>query len=77
MDMNHCISIKLNHVHSTEKKKHLKLATQGIYFISSLASKEKVNIDLDLIFKVIFGIVSSYLGKKILYFTNQNSTIRP
>lgn len=76
MDMNHRVSIKLNYVHSIEKKP-LKLATQGIYFISSLASKEKVNIDLDLIFKVIFGIVSSYLGKKVLYFTNQNSTIRP
>lgn len=56
---------QLNYVHCIEKKKtYLTLATQGIYSISSLASKEKENSDLDLISNVIFEMVSSYFEKK-------------
>lgn len=59
--MNHCVSIKLNYTHSIGKKKNcLKLATQGIYFISEISVQRKEHIDLDLVSDVIFEMVSSY-----------------
>lgn len=62
MDMSYCVSIKLNYAHLIEKKKNKlqKLATQGIYIsFLSLESKEKENIDLDLVSNVIFDIFIS------------------